>query len=155
MISMLFAAGVLAVVVFAFLGKDVCTQKLSLVMVGSWSMSNLLVDALGYSGASLVLPVLDALCVVYVMSMALKDRCFPCLSVLTLFTLMSLTHVLFHAISGIESWGYWAILNVLFALQLLIVGWWGFNRVDWRSNLAIIPIDSGDSYSSRDRGGEE
>lgn len=131
MISLLFAVGVLVITGMAFLGRETCLQKLSLVMVASWSISKLTVDGVGHDGATYVLPVVDALWAVYVMALAIKDRCAPCITTLCLFFIMALTHVAFHLTDTAGGLAYWRMLNILFALQLLAIGYWGAKHAEW------------------------
>jgi len=117
-----FGVGVGLVMLLAWLSPSQVLQKLSMQLLVAWAASNVLVHYLGFVDAPILIPSLDALIAVLVATTGYHNRSNVALTIFLLYALVAGIHLgafIFHLQGG---YVYYAILNVIFALQLLVVG---------------------------------
>lgn len=123
-----FAAGC-----FAWGSRQPTLQKLALILIATWAASNVAVTTFGFARAMYIQPQIDALAAVAVAGIGATSRSRAALAVVLLFVADELVHG-FAAFTTF--WGghfHYATLNVIFALQTMIVGGVGAVRVPWGS----------------------
>jgi hypothetical protein len=125
---LVFAAGA-----FAWGSRAPHLQKLALILISTWAASNVAVTTFGFDRAMYIQPQIDALAAVAVASVGAPLKSRAALVVALFFV----PDEFVHAIAAITTlWGgyfYYATLNVIFALQTLIVGGAGALRIPWGS----------------------
>lgn len=121
-----FAAGALA-----WASQASHIQKKALVLIATWAASNVAVTTFGFERAMYVQPQIDALAAIAVASVGAPIKSRAALAVTVLFVVDELVH---GAAALTTIWGgyfHYATLNIIFALQALIVGGSGAVRVQW------------------------
>jgi hypothetical protein len=120
--SIIFGLAVSLVFTLAALSRNGALQKLALVLVLSWSASNFVVKALGFGHASLILPSMDAVLCILTAALYVQTRNKTALAVMALFVIAGGAHVWAFASSATSGRNYFALMNAIFAAQLLAAG---------------------------------
>ena len=97
-------------------------QKLALLMLASWSTSNLAVSLLGFDGASYVTPAIDAALAVPTAALALNNRSWGAFWTLIMFLLQIAAHGVAFMANGQASYLLYLSLNLLFLAQVVMIG---------------------------------
>lgn len=92
------------------------------IMIVSWAASNDAVMRLGFEGAPTRIPVIDAMLAVPVYLVARFGRRRAAYAVFGLFVMEEIVHVTMIYIHAATSLGYIVTLNVIFAMQCLVIG---------------------------------
>ena len=97
-------------------------QKIAMLLLGSWSASNVCVALLAYARAPMIIPSIDALIAVMAAGVSIRARSETGLAVVLLFVVEEVTHALAYASGATGHRDYYIVLNVIFLAQVLIVG---------------------------------
>lgn len=97
-------------------------QKLSLLLLFAWAFTNLAVDGLGFARAPLITPSVDAATAVLVAWVGYTTRSFAALVVFILYTFVGEAHLFFIIRRMEATYTYYSTLNILFLMQLLVIG---------------------------------
>jgi len=119
---MLYGAGVAAVLLFAAASRVMVFQKLALVLMGAWMLSNLAFEIVGPNAFPLTFPTIEAGLAVVVATIGIANRSRIALGVFALYGLMIVTHTVAIAGGFTHLYTYKAMINVEFVGQLLVVG---------------------------------
>ena len=106
-------------------------QKLGLVLLATWAASNVAVTTYGLGRSMYVQPGIDALAAIVAAAVGVKARSPTALVVVLLFVAGEVVHA---GASLTTFWGgyfHYATLNVIFALQVLVVGGAGGLGFQW------------------------
>lgn len=116
--------GLLVVSLCALTGllRDVVLFVLALIMTASWAVDNVLVAWLGFTGAPYIAPSFDAFLAVIVAIIGRGQHSDTALFVLYLFILEEVISITGIAFGQTNTYLYYALLNVVFLLQVLIIG---------------------------------
>lgn len=122
LITMLYGTAVAAVLLLAALSRSIVLQKLALILLASWMLTNLAFAAMGVNAFPAAYPTIEAGMAAIVATIGLANRSHIALAVFCLYGLMIVTHVV--AIGGgfTQLYAYKAMINVSFIGQLLVVG---------------------------------
>ena len=120
--SYLYGSGVIVVLFASMLSRCATYQKLALVLMLSWSLSNLFVEAFGFVGAPLLMPGLDAVLCIISVAILVRTQSPTAAIVVAGFMLAGMVHVWAFATAAQVTRGYYVAMNLLFILQLLSVG---------------------------------
>ena len=119
---MFYGLMVAIMLLLAWRSKSHAEQKLGLLMLASWSPSNVAVTLYGLSAAWAVIPSVDAVIAVIAAMVALQYRSLVGLGVVLLFVAEALTHLVAIISHSEGSYGYYATLNIIFAAQVVWIG---------------------------------
>lgn len=97
-------------------------QKIGLLLLGSWSASNVAVALLGYDGANYVNPEMDAILAVAIAALGVRNRSYLALLIVACFVAQIGVHIVGFLTNDHGSYIYYLTLNLLFLLQLAAVG---------------------------------
>lgn len=117
-----FGALVGVVLLLTFLSHFHVYQKLGMLFLFAWAASNVMVNLMGFADAPLMIPSLDAVVAILIAILGFRSRSFVALQVFALYLLVGFVHVSAFILHRQGSYVYYATLNVLFLLQLLLVG---------------------------------
>lgn len=121
----------------AFASGSHVHQKLTAVLFGSWVVSNVAIDALGFSHAPLVVPTFDAVAAIAIAHLGFIHRSRLAAIVLALYGALAVVYVLAFGLHEQGSRAYYLICNVIWLIKLSIIGassaWLAVVRwVHWR-----------------------
>lgn len=117
-----YGLAVAAILGLSWASKSHVYQKLALQLMAAWALSNVLVGALGFSRAPLVIPTLDAVIAILVATVGYTNRSRVALVVFLLYAVVGIVHVVGFVTHRQATYTYYAVLNVLFLAQLMAVG---------------------------------
>ena len=109
-------------VILALWSGSVATIKMSFLMLFSWALSNIAVAAFGFVHAPSVIYAVDAVLALILGMVALQSKNGIGYAVFVLFIVEAVVHVVSFAGKSEGSLGYYVALNVIFALQTVLVG---------------------------------
>ena len=109
-------------VVLALWSGSVATIKMGFLMLLSWTLSNLAVAAFGFVHAPSIIYAVDAILALILGMVALQSKNGIGYAVFVLFIVEATVHVVSFADKSEGSLGYYIALNVIFALQTVLVG---------------------------------
>jgi len=141
MIDVAFGAASLVVLAATWLARCVTCQKLGLMLFWSWAVSNMFVFVLGWQLSPRAFAVCDLFWALYTCSLArAKEDRWASVLVFLIFLIMGALHLTAFAVGVQGTRRYFEFLNVLYALQLLVVGGCAGARI----RLArVVPGDGG------------
>lgn len=97
-------------------------QKLALLLLAAWALSNLALAFLGYRGEPLVVPSLDAVIAILVAMVGFNNRSRAALTVFLLYAVLGVVHIAAFTTNSLSEYGYYIAKNGLFLAQLMVVG---------------------------------
>lgn len=106
----------------AWRSGSVLYLKLSLYMLGSWALYNTIVPLFGFSHGLLIDALGDALIATGVGALGLKARSWTALWVVAFFVVEECWHLAASVAQSESNYWYHAALNVIFALQVVLIG---------------------------------
>jgi hypothetical protein len=122
-----------AVLFIAWRSGHVLVQKAAAVLFSAWAVSNFVVSFLGFEYSPYILPVLDTVWALYCCVLCLNKKPLWLIEVIVLFCASIGAHVAYHVditiYKSVNAYTYFASLNVLFLLQLIVVGAEGAKHV--------------------------
>lgn len=111
------------IAVASVLANDITQFRLGLVLLGAWATTDIAAAILGFGSDTMrTVASLDAVAAVFVAIIGYEARSRVALIVFALYGLVFLAHVLAAVFGGQTTNTYYAVLNVLFFLQLVTVG---------------------------------
>lgn len=122
LVTMLYGAGVAAVLLFAAASRIIVFQKLALILLAAWMLTNVAFEIVGPTAYPLIYPTIEAGLGVVVAAIGIANRSRIALGVFLLYGLMIVTHIVAIAGGFTASYTYKAMINVDFIGQLLVVG---------------------------------
>lgn len=117
-----FGAGVGLTLLLSWWSRSHVMQKLALLLLAAWATSNVAVNLMGFDQAPMLIPSIDCAVALLVALVGFRNRSVIALAVFCLYVAVGLVHVVGFASYNQGTYTYYAILNVLFLLQLIIVG---------------------------------
>lgn len=120
--ALAFGIGVALVLFLAWTSGSHVHQKLSLLFLFAWSVSNVVVELVGFTDAPLLIPSLDAVMAILVAVLGYRYRNPTSIAIFTLYLLVGAVHVVAFILHLQGTYTYYATLNLLFLVQLLTVG---------------------------------
>lgn len=121
-VSHVFGIAVTAMLILVLVSDDHALQKVGLLLMTAWAVSNFVVNYMGFPRAPLFVPSLDAAITILIAMIGYRARSNVSLAVVCIYAIVGMVHVLALILRMQETYTYYAVLNVLFATQLLIVG---------------------------------
>jgi hypothetical protein len=106
----------------ALWGGSVAPLKCGMILMVDWLVSNLAVGFLGFDRAPLIVPCIDAVAALCILSIAARAGCRTGYQIFALYVAGAVVHVTFYLIHAEGNRSYYEILNVLYALSVLLVG---------------------------------
>lgn len=119
---MIFGALLAGGLLLAWLSKDQVAQKLALLMMASWSISNLAVAMLGFTDAPLIIASADAVIATIVVMLGRATRNYTALLVFLFFGIEGCTHFVGFLTNTTNGYRYYNVLNEIFVAQVLVIG---------------------------------
>ena len=111
-----------AVLLIGLLSRDHVHQKLAGLLLFAWASTNAADAMLGFEKSPLIVPSLDALTALFVALVGYANRSRQALVVFVIYAIVGVVHIGAFASHATTNYWYYAIRNVLFLAQLLIVG---------------------------------
>jgi hypothetical protein len=121
-VAMLYGTAVAFVMLAAFVSRGQVLQKLSLVLLGAWTLTNLAFVAIGPNAFPLLYPTIEAGCAVVVATLGLANKSRIALGVFALYGVMIVTHLVAYVGGFTNLYAYRVAINASFLGQLLVVG---------------------------------
>jgi hypothetical protein len=120
--AQIYFLGVAAMLLAVHFSGSPTVQKLGLVLLAAYVGSNIAVGLFGFARAPLVLPSLHAVLALVVAVVGIRARSRIAANVFALYALMVGAEVGLFTIRAQGGYRYFATLNGIFAVQLLLVG---------------------------------
>lgn len=120
--TVFYGAWTLIACAIAWGSRDHVIQKLSLVLLAAWALSNLAYAALGKASVPVCDPTIEALCAGLAAGIGYANRNRPALAVFVLYGAMLTIHAGFIIAHRPLSGAYIPMVNAVFMAQLLVVG---------------------------------
>lgn len=120
--GVVFGLAVGCVLLLAWASGSHVLQKLALLLLMAWAGTNLAVAFLGFERAPLVIPSIDAVIAVLVATTGYHAKSKAALFVFRLYAVVGLIHIGAYVLHMLVTNTYYAALNSVFLVQLLIVG---------------------------------
>jgi hypothetical protein len=121
-VGILYGLIVALVLLISWASKSHVYQKIGLILLADWALCNLVVNALGFERAALVIPSLEALAAILVATLGYTNRNRVALVVFLLYAAIGFVWVASYVTRIQGTYTSYAVLNVLFLAQLLTVG---------------------------------
>jgi len=132
-VSFYYAMAVALTLVLAWAADNHVYQKLAMLLLFDWASTNVAVNYMGFERAPMVIPSLDAVTAILVAMVGFASGSQTALVVFCLYGAVGLAHVVGFASYNQGTYTYYAILNVLFLLQLVTVGGPSASRIVLRA----------------------
>ena len=120
-----FAVTVSAMIISAWASKEPVAQKLALLLLAVWALSNVALAAVGYEREPVLVPTLDGVIAATVAYVGFVNRSRLALIIFALFGLLGCVHLAAFVTHRTESFYYYAAKNAIFLTQVFIVGGFG------------------------------
>lgn len=121
-ISTLFGIAVAATLLLTWASGFHIFQKVGLLLMLAWAVSNVAVDYMGFPRAPLLIPSLDGLVGILIAMVGFQAKSKTALAIVVLYAIVSVVHVIALVLRMQETYTYYAALNILFLAQLLVLG---------------------------------
>lgn len=121
-IPSVFAALVALMLLCVWLSKDHVHQKLGLLLLAAWAVSNVTVEYSGFEHAALVIPTLDAAIAILVAVLGYTHRSRTALIVFLLYVIVGAVHLGAFILRAQVTNLYYTVTGTLFLAQLAAVG---------------------------------
>jgi hypothetical protein len=121
-VTMLYGSAVAFVVLAAMASRREVLQKLALVLLTAWALTNVAFAAIGPSAFPLAYPTIEAVMAYVVAMLGVARKSHIALGVFILYGLMIVTHLVAIVGGFTDLYAYKAAINASFIGQLLVVG---------------------------------
>jgi len=122
MIAGCFLLAVILMLFSIWRSGNMILQKTGLVLLAAWSLTNVAVDVMGFERAPIIIPTMHFVFGALVATVSFRKKTFASEAVLLAYAAMVTFDLLSFPLRIEGTWTYYAVLNVIFAAQLLVVG---------------------------------
>lgn len=115
--------------ILAWLSGDPIARRVGILQLGGWTAANACVVWLGFSGAPMLVPAINAAIAVGIGLIGYKNRSALCFCMVLLYLLEEIISVVGFATHNQGTFIYYGLLNVVFCMRMLTLGGWSVGHL--------------------------